>query len=241
MSSLLYGSNGLPALTFADVPIGPPVPTALSATAGDSQVALSWTASAGSTAYNVKRAVTNGGPYAAIGTAAGTSYTDTTVTNGTTYYYVVSATNGLGESADSAQAGATPASPYSTWASNPAQGLTAGVNDGPLDDPDRDGIANLLEFTLNGAPMVSSQAILPKLTPSGGNWLFEYDRSDLSLPPATTQVVEYGSDLAGWTPVTIPATSAGSVTISPGTPFDHVTVIIPVLGGKVFVRLKVTK
>ena len=115
------------------------------------------------------------------------------------------------------------------------------MNDGPLDDPDLDGIRNLLEFTLGGAPMLSSQSILPKLTPSGGNWLFEYDRSDLSLPPATTQVVEYGSDLAGWTQVPILATSAGSVTITPGSPSDHVTVTIPVLGTKVFVRLKVTK
>ena len=240
-ANIVYGTNNIAALTFAEFPIGPPIPTALSATAGDSQVALSWAASPGATGYKVKRAVTNGGPYTVIGTAAVTSYTDTTVTNGTTYYYVVSGTDGLGESADSTQASATPASPYNTWAANPAQGLAAGVNDGPLDDPDRDGIRNLLEFTLNGAPMVSSQAILPKLTSNGGNWLFEYDRSDLSLSPATTQVVEYGSDLAGWTPVPILATSAGSVTITPGSPSDHVTVIIPVVGTKVFVRLKVTK
>ena len=89
--------------------------------------------------------------------------------------------------------------------------------------------------------MVSSQSILPKVTPSGNNWLFEYDRSDLSISPATTQVVEYGSDLAGWTPVTIPTTSAGSVTIVPGSPSDHVTVTIPSLGAKGFVRLKVSK
>ena len=132
-------------------------------------------------------------------------------------------------------------SPFSTWASNPAQGLTVGVNNGPLDDPDRDGICNLLEFTLGGAPMVSSQSILPTLTFSGGNWLFEYNRSTLSAPPATTQVVEYGSDLAGWTPVTIPTTSAGSVTITPGNPSDHVSVIIPVVGTKVFVRIRVTQ
>ena len=131
-------------------------------------------------------------------------------------------------------------SPFSTWASNPAQGLTAGVNDGPLDDPDRDGISNLLEFTLSGAPMVTSQAILPALTSSGGNWIFEYDRSDLSQS-STTQTVEYGSDLTGWTPVPIPATTAGNVTITPGTPTDHVAVTIPFTGTKVFARLKVAK
>jgi hypothetical protein len=130
---------------------------------------------------------------------------------------------------------------YDSWASAPAQGLTSGQNDGPLDDPDFDGITNLLEFALGGAPTVSSQAILPILTRPGGAWSFEYDRSNLSLSPATTQVVEYGSDLTGWTPVTIPTTSAGIVTITPGSPSDHVKVTIPDPGTQVFVRLKVTQ
>jgi hypothetical protein len=133
-------------------------------------------------------------------------------------------------------------SPFSIWAADPAQGLTAGVNDGPNDDPDHDGIANLLEFTLGGAPMVSGQAILPKLTHStGGVWEFEYDRSDLSLAPATTQVVEYGDDLTGWTAVPVPPTSNAVVTITPGSPSDHVKVSIPNPGSQLFVRLKVTQ
>ena len=131
--------------------------------------------------------------------------------------------------------------PLDAWASDPAQGLTAGVNNGPLDDPDRDGICNLLEFTPNGAPMASSQTIVPTLTRTGNDWRFEHDRSDLSPSAATTQVVEYGSDLTGWTPVAIPATSAGLVTITPGSPSDHITVTIPALGTKVFVRLKVVQ
>ena len=132
-------------------------------------------------------------------------------------------------------------SPFSSWALDPAKGLTAGVNNGRLDDPDHDGICNLLEFALGGAPMTSSQAILPKLTKSGATWLFEYNRSNLALPPATTQVVEYGSNLTGWTPIAIPATSAGAVTITPGTPSDHVSVAIPNLGNQTFVRLKVSQ
>jgi hypothetical protein len=133
-------------------------------------------------------------------------------------------------------------SPYATWAANPALGLTAGVNDGPLDDPDHDGIPNLLEFTLNGAPMTASRAVLPDLTtPAAGTWVFEYDRNDLSLPPETTQIVEYGSDLTGWTPLTIPAASAGNVEITPGSPSDHVKVTLPDLGANGFVRLKVSQ
>ena len=239
-SSLLFGANAIPALTFADVPIGPAIPAALSATAGNNQVALSWTASTGATSYNVQRSLTNGGPYAVIGTAVGASYTDSTATNGITYYYVISATLGAGQSGNSNQVSVTPVTAYVAWASNVAQGLTTGVNDGPLNDPDRDGIYNFMEFALSGAPMVSSQAVMPTLTKPAGSWLFEYDRSDAALA-STTQVVEYGSDLTGWTPVTIPTTSAGIVTITPGSPSDHVAVAIPAGGNQKFVRLKVSQ
>ena len=132
-------------------------------------------------------------------------------------------------------------SPYESWLADPAQGLTAGVNDGSLDDPDKDGITNVLEFTLGGAPMTSSQAILPALFKPGADWVFEYERSHLSLPPNTTQVVEYGGDLTGWTPIAIPATSAGTVTITPGSSSDLVRVVIEELGSSGFVRLKVTR
>ena len=88
----------------------PPMPTGLQATAGNAQVSLSWNASAGATSYNLKRSTVNGGPYStAVASPTATNYTDTTVTNGTSYYYVVSAVNSAGESANSAQASATPA------------------------------------------------------------------------------------------------------------------------------------
>ena len=69
---------------------------------------LSWTASSGAASYNVKRSTTSGGPYTTIASPTTTSYTDTGLTNGTTYYYVVSAVNAAGESANSTQASATP-------------------------------------------------------------------------------------------------------------------------------------
>lgn len=87
----------------------PPVtPTGLTATAGTQQVGLSWTASSGATAYHVKRSTTNGGPYTQVAAPTATNYTDTAVTAGTAYYYVVSALNSNGESANSSQASATP-------------------------------------------------------------------------------------------------------------------------------------
>jgi autotransporter-associated beta strand protein len=129
---------------------------------------------------------------------------------------------------------------YETWATNGTQGLTLGVNDSPSADPDGDGISNLMEFALGGAPMASSAAILPTFTNPGAAWVFEYNRSD-AAQSSTTQVVEYGNNLNGWTPVTIPASSAGMVEITPGTPSDRVKVTIPNQGNQIFVRLKVSR
>jgi hypothetical protein len=87
----------------------PPTPTNLQATGGNTQVSLTWTASNGATGYDVERSTTGGGPYTQIGTASINSYTDTGLTDGTTYYYVVTAVNAAGQSSDSNQASATPA------------------------------------------------------------------------------------------------------------------------------------
>jgi Glycoside hydrolase family 44/Fibronectin type III domain len=90
-------------------PAGPPAaPANLQATAGNAQVMLTWSASASATSYNVKRSTTSGGPYAILSSPTVTNFTDTGLTNGTTYYYVVSALNSAGESGNSAQASAAP-------------------------------------------------------------------------------------------------------------------------------------
>jgi fibronectin type 3 domain-containing protein len=72
-------------------------------------VSLSWSASSGATSYNVMRGTANGGPYTTISSPTTTSYSDTGLTNATTYYYVVTAANANGASGDSNQASATPA------------------------------------------------------------------------------------------------------------------------------------
>ncbi|BCM93489.1 hypothetical protein IAD21_05380 [Abditibacteriota bacterium] len=66
---------------------------------------LSWWGSAHATGYDVKRATKPGGPYVTIGTANATDtfFTDTKVTDGNNYYYVVSAQGPDGESATSAE------------------------------------------------------------------------------------------------------------------------------------------
>ena len=89
----------------------PPHPVALSALAGAGQVVLRWYAASTATAYHLKRSTSRHGPYAVVATVSGTSHTDTGLTGGTEYFYVVSALNLTGEGGDSLEASATPTSP----------------------------------------------------------------------------------------------------------------------------------
>jgi fibronectin type 3 domain-containing protein len=90
-------------------------PGNLTATPGNAVVNLAWTAPTGAVSYDVYRGTTSGGegttPIATGVTT--TTYADTTVTNGTTYYYTVTAINGnaaplANQSAASNEASATP-------------------------------------------------------------------------------------------------------------------------------------
>ena len=81
----------------------------LAAQAGDGRLALAWSPVLGATSYRIKRATVSGGPYTTLATVAAAHHTDTGLSNGTAYHYVVSALNAAGESADSAPVSATPA------------------------------------------------------------------------------------------------------------------------------------
>jgi kumamolisin len=104
------GANLFADLATPPAPVPPPVPTGLTATAGDGAVTLSWGASSGATSYNVYRSTISGGegstPIKSGITA--TTYTDPTATNGTTYYYEISATNSAGTSGPSNEVWAAP-------------------------------------------------------------------------------------------------------------------------------------
>ena len=90
----------------------PAAPTNLTANGGNNLVLLNWTSPQGAITFNVLRSKTSGGPYTTIATGvANATYTDTTAVNGTTYYYVVSATNNIGNSGNSNEASATPVAP----------------------------------------------------------------------------------------------------------------------------------
>src|SRR5665213_3111092 len=92
-------------------PPPPAAPTILTVTTNYGQIILTWSTVTGATNYNVERSQTSGGSYTTIGNTALTTYTDNTVSNGVTYYYVVSALNTGGESTNSAEVSATPPLP----------------------------------------------------------------------------------------------------------------------------------
>jgi hypothetical protein len=96
-------------VTFS-IPTPPSMPNTLVATPGTAQVNLSWTAVSGASNYNVQRATTSSGPYSTIKyNNAGTTYTDTAVTSGTTYYYrVLYNVTGVGASLPCAAVSCTP-------------------------------------------------------------------------------------------------------------------------------------
>ncbi len=119
----------------------PATPSDLTATAGNAQASLIWSASSSATSYHVKRSTTSGGPYTQVASPASASYTDTSLSNGTTYYYVVSALDSAGESANSTQVSVVPAVPNPSLAlcnlTSPAFCDT--FDEGPTSAPGREG------------------------------------------------------------------------------------------------------
>ena len=103
-----FDTNTAGQVNLVVIPPVPGIPANLSAQGTNLLISLNWSLPSNPAAFRLKRSTTNGGPYSVIANVAVTHYSDFGVNPGTTYYYVVSATNTAGESADSAQASAIP-------------------------------------------------------------------------------------------------------------------------------------
>lgn len=134
VSALNTNGESANSVEVSVTPLSLPAPTApanLAATPYSSaQISLNWNASAAATSYYVKRSTVSGGPYTAIENTTGTTFNDSGLTSTTTYYYVVSATNSVGASVDSAQAGAKPGmpSPIGWFKADAITGLANGAS-----------------------------------------------------------------------------------------------------------------
>jgi len=93
-------------------PIAPDQPVGLVATADNGQVSLSWPAANNAAAYNIyysNSPSVSGTSGTKIANIVSTSHIQTGLTNGTIYYFVITAVNSNGESAASVRVSATPA------------------------------------------------------------------------------------------------------------------------------------
>lgn len=140
----------------------PAVPSGLTATATNTQASLFWNPTSGATGYNIKRATTDNGPYTTIATnLIVTHYADPTATNGATYYYVVTAINAYGESANSNQAAtATPLPQLSMSTSLPNIQLSWPTSASPL----------VLHSTTSFVPPVVWSPVTNQVINQDGNW-----------------------------------------------------------------------
>ena len=108
------GNCDVAEVQFIDPPAGAPAkPSGLTAAPGSGKVTLTWNAASGAASYHVLRSAASGyaGAKALAVNVTTTGYTDTGLTNGTTYYYQVTAVNANGHSGSSNQASAQPVAP----------------------------------------------------------------------------------------------------------------------------------
>lgn len=122
--------------------------------------------------------------------------------------------------------------PYGSWAA--AKGLTAGVNDGPNDDPDGDGRTNKVEFAFDGNPLSGSAdgKVVGKTANVGGNLHMTLTMpvragavfSDASGPEVSALIngliyrIEGSDTLASWTLNVSEVTGPDAAAIQAGLP-----------------------
>jgi hypothetical protein len=88
---------------------------------------ISWSAVSGATSYKIFRSTTSGGPYTQVGTSTTTSFADSGLTCGTSYFYVVTASNGSCDSGNSAQTTVTTSACTCTPPAAPTGVATSGA------------------------------------------------------------------------------------------------------------------
>ena len=211
-----HNNSSLNPATFDNVSVtpAPGAPTGLTATAGDGQVALTWTLSSGATSYNVVRAPF-GGSFSIITNVSSTAYVDHNVTNGTTYYYIVTAVNMGGVSGNSNEVGATPIG-YQQWVNqyfpgNPSMGATNV-------DADGTGQNNLFKYVAGLDPTNPSSVFqfnVQTVATNEPTWMgLTYN----PIAPGRTYTIEFCTDFpsGSYTPLTgasSPQTNGNQVTV----------------------------
>lgn len=243
-------ATGSLAITGAATPAGVPSAPAVTATAGNAQVALSWIAT-GAT-YDVFRSTTAGTGHTLVADDLATAaFTDTGLTNGTTYFYYVVAANDAGASPASTEVSATPGAvvvnPLQSWRQTYFGTTANSGNAADAFDFDNDGRTNLLEYAVGSNPTTADSGPGYTVASVAGQLRITFNRID---DPALTYTVQGRDDLTSGTWTTL-VPVAGNNPINGFTgaqagvlETESVTVVDPVVLGpsapRRFLRLQVS-
>jgi hypothetical protein len=141
-NTLTFGNLTGPAPNFDKIVVSHGTPSGLEAVGADGGVNVSWSAAAVGVTFNVYRGASSGGETLLAGGLTGTHFTDMAVTNGVTYFYMVTEVNPAlgGEGPPSIEASAEPRyattsfafpsaimsnAPIAYWRLNETNGTTA--------------------------------------------------------------------------------------------------------------------
>jgi hypothetical protein len=167
--SSVYGADEVPA-----------APRSLKAALSGSSVALTWIdAPYNETGFNVYRSETSSGPYTQIGTVGSgvEEFLDGNITEGLTYYYVVSAYNGIGESVYSEE--------ISFTAPNTPPSITiAGETDLSVN------VSSTIEVIVSDSP-TNTFSVLVSGMPSFGSYINKATGVTMSFNPTLLDIGSY--------------------------------------------------
>ncbi len=221
---------------------GPPgIPATLGATGGNGEILLNWSGSPGAASYTILRGTSSGAENTVIASGVTTtSYIDSGLNNGTTYYYVVEAISVGGTSGYSLQASAMPSSTgisglvwtgdassaWNTTAVNWLNGLTATTYaDGDtvtFNDSAASATVTITNAVSPGSVLFANASLSYVLTTSGGGIsgatsLIKTNAGSLTLNGANAYSGE--TYLYGGTLVLNNASAAGTggITLNAGT------------------------
>ena len=201
----------------ADVTIMPEPPANVLSTGGNGQNMLSWSETSEAKSYNVYWS-TAAGVTKATGTkisGASSPYYHTGLTNDTTYYYVVTAVNSIGESAESVQVNATPT--YNAAPLPPKEVVAIGFNRKaiirwtPADSEDENTSYNLYWSLNTGVTKSTGTKITNAVSPYTHNGL----SNGTVYYYVVTAVNQYGESVESWQVLATP--EQGEVPSAPST------------------------
>ena len=229
-------------VSAASLVAAPAEPFNLTASAaGNSRVRLAWSVSSNNESGFKLERKTGLGSYSQIATpaAASTTFSDDGLDVGTTYFYRIRATNESGDSAYATETSVTTGtgSTYDSWvAALPPE------DQAPSDDPNGDGVNNLLAYAFALDPMIRASATdLPRITGDSSTLVFRY-RRNIHATDASYEVL-VSSDLTenSWAVMSNAGVTEIPVAGEPGVEEVSVPVLPTVGQERGFYRLRVVR